>query len=184
MAAQVTGVESTILLWIHRFATPALDAVFRFSNLFGLFPVCTAVVAAMVVRHIWRGERKEALLWLTIGVATAVVPEVIKHLVARPRPTLWPVIVHASGFSFPSGHAVAGAAFYPLMGWDLLRRRAISAQIGYAIGAVFGIFVGCGRLYLGVHWPSDVLAGWFLGFLQSGAAVVWLARRSQESALR
>jgi membrane-associated phospholipid phosphatase len=148
MAAQVTGVESTILLWIHRLATPALDAVFRFSNLFGLFPVCTAVVAAMVVRHIWRGERKEALLWLT------------------------------------SGHAVAGAAFYPLMGWDLLRRRAISAQIGYAIGAVFGIFVGCGRLYLGVHWPSDVLAGWFLGFLQSGAAVVWLARRSQESASR
>jgi membrane-associated phospholipid phosphatase len=35
-----------------------------------------------------------------------------------------------------------------------------------------------------VHWPSDVLAGWFLGFLQSGAAVVWLARRSQESASR
>jgi membrane-associated phospholipid phosphatase len=180
----VNGVESTILLWIHRFATPALDGAFRFSNLFGLFPVCTAVVAAMVVRHMWRGERREALLWLMIGVGTAVVPEVIKHLVARPRPMLWPVIVHASGLSFPSGHAVAGAAFYPLMGWDLLRRRAVLARVGYAIGAAFAVFVGVGRLYLGVHWPTDVLAGWLLGFLQSGAVIAWLARHPRASRSR
>jgi undecaprenyl-diphosphatase len=168
--------EVRFLLWIHGFASPFLDTVFRFSDLFGLLPVCTAAVAAMVAWHLVRGERRAALVWILLGVTTAAVPELIKHFVARPRPELWPTIVHASGYSFPSGHAVAGGAFYPLVGRSLLSRSAGASRVGYAMGAVFGLFVGFGRLYLGVHWPTDVLAGWALGFALSWAATAWLAR--------
>ena len=168
--------EVPILLWIHGFATPVLDAAFHFSNLFGLFPVCTAAVAAMVAWHLVRGERRQALVWILVGVTTATVPELIKHFVARPRPELWPTIVHVSGYSFPSGHAVAGGAFYPLVGWVLLSRSVNASRVGYALGALFGLFVGFGRLYLGVHWPTDVLVGWVLGFALSGVATVWLVR--------
>lgn len=169
--------ETTILLWIHGLASPALDAAFRFSNLFGLFTVCTAVVTAMVAWHALRGEREAAFAWLLVGLASSLLPELVKQLAERPRPSLWPTIVHATGYSFPSGHAVASAAFYPLLGWDLLRGSQAAGRVGFALGALFATFVGLGRLYLGVHWPSDVLVGWLLGFVMSGLAVAFLARR-------
>ncbi len=173
--------EAMILLWIHGFAAPPLDLAFGFSNWFGLFPLCTAVVTVMVVRHVLRRERTEAVVWVLVGLTAAIVPELIKLAAERPRPELWQTIVHASGFSFPSGHAMASAAFYPLVGWILLRRNRIAGWVGYGLGAVFALFVGFGRLYLGVHWPTDVLAGWLLGFTQSGVALAWLNRHAQRS---
>jgi membrane-associated phospholipid phosphatase len=176
--------EAKILLWIHGFADPIVDRAFLFSDLFGLFPVCAVLVAAMALWHLLRRERREALAWVVIGVATLAFPEIIKRLVARPRPELWETLVHASGYSFPSGHAVASATFYPLLGWTVFRGRRAASRLGFGAGALFAIYVGVGRLYLGVHWPTDVLAGWLLGFIQSGLAVVWLARHSSDRAAR
>jgi membrane-associated phospholipid phosphatase len=173
--------EERILLWIHSFASPVLDQAFLFSNLFGLLPICATLVTAMVVYHLLRKERREALVWMAVGLVTFALPELIKYATARPRPALWETLIHPSGFSFPSGHAVASAAFYPLLGWVLLRRRGAAAGVGYAVGALFALFVGLGRLYLGVHWPSDVLAGWLLGFAQSAPAIAWLRKQSYRS---
>jgi undecaprenyl-diphosphatase len=68
---------------------------------------------------------------------------------------------------------MAGAALYPLLGWLALRGRNLGGA-GYALGLAVGVFVGLGRLYVGVHWPSDVLAGWALGAALSLGAVRWL----------
>jgi len=103
----------------------------------------------------------------------AVVPEIVKAVVARPRPTLWPWLLTPSGSSFPSGHAVAGAALYPFLGWLLLRCRG-RGLVGYLLGLAVGVLIGLGRLYAGVHWPSDVLAGWTLGAALSLGAIRWL----------
>jgi membrane-associated phospholipid phosphatase len=176
--------EIKILLWIHSFATPLLDKIFLFSNLFGLFPVCAVVVTAIVLWHLFRREWREALAWVVIGTATLAVPEIIKRLVARPRPELWETLVHASGYSFPSGHAVASATFYPLLGWDVFRRRRAASRRAFTAGALFAIYVGVGRLYLGVHWPTDVVAGWLLGFTQSGLVIAWLTRHWTDRAAR
>jgi undecaprenyl-diphosphatase len=171
--------ETRILLWIHGFASPALDRVFLFSNLFGLLPVCATLVVAIVVYHLLREERREALAWVVVGLTTFAIPELIKYATARPRPELWATLIHPSGPSFPSGHAVASATFYPLLGWELLTGGRIPPWIGYAAGALFALFVGLGRLYLRVHWPSDVVGGWVLGFAQSALAVACL--RTQEA---
>jgi undecaprenyl-diphosphatase len=110
---------------------------------------------------------------VAVGAAAALLPELLKLVAARPRPALWPWLLPTSGYSFPSGHAVAGAALYPLLGWLLLRGRGLG-RTGYALGLAVGVFVGLGRLYVGVHWPSDVLAGWALGAALSLGAVRWL----------
>lgn len=165
--------EADLLLWIHARASPALDAVARFSWALGALRFCAPAVLLLVAWHLGRRERREALAWVAVGVAAALVPEIAKAIVARPRPALWSWLVPTSGYAFPSGHAVAGAALYPLLGWLALRGRGRGGA-GYALGLAVGVFVGLGRLYVGVHWPSDVLAGWALGAALSLGAVRWL----------
>lgn len=165
--------ETDILLWIHRHAAPPLDAAFRFSWLLGALGFCSPLVLLAAAWHLARRERREALAWLAVGAAAALLPELVKAAAARPRPTLWPWLIPTSGFSFPSGHAVAGTALYPLLGWLALRARGLG-RAGYALGLAVGVFVGVGRLYVGVHWPSDVVASWAIGAALSLAAVRWL----------
>lgn len=84
-----------------------------------------------------------------------------------PRLGAWPPLEGPGGHSFPSGHALASATFYPLLAAELARRRPELKGLAYACGVGLPAFIGVGRLYLGVHWPSDVLAGWTLGALQA-----------------
>ncbi len=88
-----------------------------------------------------------------------------KHLIARPRPPLVAALVTESGFSFPSGHSFVAVSFYGLVTYFVVRAapgwwRKVTTVIGGAslIGAV-----GFSRVYLGAHWPSDVLAGFTAG---------------------
>jgi undecaprenyl-diphosphatase len=166
--------DATILTWIHGHSHPVLDVLFRFSNELGTFPFCASLVVLMTLWHVARNERREALAWLVLGLTIAGVVGLLKGVTDRPRPTLWPHLVAVSGSSFPSGHATAGAALFPLLGWIALRARPRGRVVGWALGVGVGIFVGVGRLYLGVHWPSDVLAGWALGAALSAGAIAWL----------
>jgi undecaprenyl-diphosphatase len=148
-------VEADLLLWVHSLSSPALDAGARIGWAMGVFRYCAPVVLLLIGWHLGRRERREALA-------------------GRPRPTLWPWLIPTSGYSFPSGHAVAGAALYPLLGWLVLRSRG-RGPAGYVLGLAVGAFIGLGRLYAGVHWPSDVLAGCALGAALSLGAVRWLS---------
>jgi membrane-associated phospholipid phosphatase len=165
--------EERLLLTIHAHASPLLDALFRASHLLGSLPTCALVVLALVAWHAARGERRQALVWLGAGLATLLLLEGIKPLVARARPdlwprlTTWPTLEGPGSFSFPSGHALASATFYPLLASELARRRPGSKRLAYACAIALAAFIGFGRLYLGVHWPSDVLAGWALGSIQA-----------------
>ena len=165
--------EADILLWIHGRAQPALDTATWVGWALGVLRFCAPAVLLAIAWHLSRRERREALAWLAVGASAAVLPELVKAMVARPRPTLWVWLIPASGYSFPSGHAVAGAALYPLLGWLALRGRG-RGRLGYGLGLAIGVFVGLSRLYAGVHWPSDVLAGWALGAALSLGAVRWL----------
>jgi undecaprenyl-diphosphatase len=127
-----------------------------------------ALVLLAAAWHRRRGERREALAWLIVGLTTLVLFASMKPVFARPRPDLWPRLVEATGYSFPSGHALVSATFYPLLSWLTFRLRRTAFAI---VGLGLPLFVGFGRLYLGVHWPSDVLAGWALGTLQALATI-------------
>jgi membrane-associated phospholipid phosphatase len=172
--------DELILHWLHDLSSPTLDAAFLVSNALGLGIICVPLVLAMTGWHLLRREKREAGAWLLVGLATWSLMELTKAAVGRPRPILWPRLVEVSGFSFPSGHALAGMSLYPLLGWIALRSRPGWQWAGFAGGVLVGLFIGVGRLYLGVHWPSDVVVGWALGLALSVCAVAWL-RRSHSS---
>lgn len=168
--------EAGVLLWIHRHASVPLDIVFVFSHAIGTLTFLVPFVLLIVAWHTRRGERREAWTWVVVGLTTFALQEGVKALVARPRPELWPRLVETGGYAFPSGHALAAATFYPLLAWILTRTRPRLRLPALGAGVAVALLVGFGRLYLGVHWPSDVLGGWLLGGLQCGAAIVWLSR--------
>jgi len=100
----------------------------------------------------------------TIGLAS-VGNEALKALVARARPEILEPIVVEHGFSFPSGHAALGMVAYGVLGVFVSRSR-LPPAVRRAIVVVLGILVfliGISRIWLGVHYPTDVLAGWTAG---------------------
>jgi undecaprenyl-diphosphatase len=126
--------------------------------------VLTAVVALVLA------ARREWLLgwWLVVTVAgSAVLSTVVKVSLERMRPDSAGELTSAHGFSFPSGHTQAATVTYVsvvlVVGWQLLRpSRAARVTSVVAVTLVVGA-VGLSRIYLGAHWPSDVLGGWLSG---------------------
>ncbi|MFD9268840.1 phosphatase PAP2 family protein [Streptomyces goshikiensis] len=135
----------------------------------GPFPYVCAAAAGVIAG---RGTRER--LWgaaaalLFLGFAQAARFGVL-HLIGRPRPALadWATVAH--DHSFPSGHTTASALAAGLLAWALLRRAGpAAAAIPCVILAGWAVAVGLTRIYLGVHWPTDVLAGWLY-------ALTWFA---------
>jgi len=112
------------------------------------------------------------------GVAAGTI---LKDVFQRPRPDLVPYSVYVSGASFPSGHSMMSAVTYLTLGALLARsqeRKRVKAY--FLLVAIFlTVSVGVTRVYLGVHWPTDVLAGWTAGSVW--ALLCWLAARQLQS---
>ena len=164
--------EASILRAIHAHASPSRDGLFVLSHQLGTFWFCAPLVLVVAWLHRRRGETRAARVWVLTGLLTWVIQELVKRVVARPRPDLWLRLVATGSFSFPSGHALASAALYPLLAWDLTRTKPRAARIAALAAAVaLSLFIGFGRLYLGVHWPTDVAAGWAIGAVQAVLAI-------------
>jgi len=129
--------------------------------------------------YLWIRRQHRAGWVLLAGVlGAALMSQLLKQAFDRPRPDLVPHMAEVYSASFPSGHAMMSAATYLLLGLMLAhvhRGRRVRAYI-VTVSVVVALLVGVSRVYMGVHWPTDVLAGWALGALW--AIVVWtLAHR-------
>jgi len=123
------------------------------------------------------GKRRAALLVLIAVGGGLLWASVLKHGFERPRPELVPHGSYVYTSSFPSGHSTMAAATYLTLGALLARvqrrRRVKAFLLGFAV--LITLLVGVSRVYLGVHWPTDVLAGWTLGGVW--ALICWLLAR-------
>ena len=104
----------------------------------------------------------------------------LKQLFQRPRPDIVPHLREVMTMSFPSGHALTSAVVYLTLGALLMRvaKRRLTKWFCMGIAMLATFLVGASRVYLGVHYPTDVLAGWLVGF--SWALLCWLIERSLE----
>ncbi len=123
------------------------------------------------------GKKHMALFVCGAVLGGLAVSTILKDVFQRPRPDLVPYSVYVSGASFPSGHSMMSAVTYLTLGALLARsqeRKRLKAY--FLLVAMFLSFaVGVSRVYLGVHWPTDVLAGWTAGAVW--ALLCWLAAR-------
>lgn len=146
--------------------------------------VLTLMTVAAALYLLLDGKR-HAALFVILAIASGItISFLLKSGFDRPRPDLVPhgSIVYTS--SFPSGHSMMSAVVYLTLGTLLARiqaRRRIKAYLLF-LAALVTVAVGVSRIYLGVHWPSDVLAGWAAGAAWAmawWALAVWLQRRGR-----
>ena len=159
------GFDRRILLSIHQWATPPLDslmlAVTRLEN-------PEWVMSVVIITLVWFGlkRRYSEMGMFTIALAGAFVLNTgMKLIFAKPRPELWPRLIPETSFSFPSGHALGSMVLYGVLAYLLSRLFPQKSSIFYGISAVVIGAIGISRLYLGVHWPTDIFAGYSVGFL-------------------
>lgn len=147
------------LLLANAMRSPWLDAAFQgltwFGSLLVLLPL--AMMAAVLL---WRrGHRVEARFLIVALIGAAVIARLVKHLVQRPRPDLFPALVSETALSFPSAHALQSAAFAAAVLLILLRLGIRNwTKVALLLGAL-ELIVCTSRVYLQVHYPSDVIAG-------------------------
>jgi undecaprenyl-diphosphatase len=123
--------------------------------------------------------KKTHMMWFMVGAITsgALISFLLKQIYARPRPNIVPHLSIVQTSSFPSGHSMLAAVVYLTLG-SLLAVVMPNAQLKVYVLFVAGmltLFVGASRVYLGVHYPTDVLAGWLAGLVW--ALVCWLIAR-------
>jgi membrane-associated phospholipid phosphatase len=160
-----SAADTWILLHLHALASPAADVIMRGLTFFGSAPVVIPLVIVTLVWCLRRGERQLAA-WLAIVALVAEATNVaLKLCFVRARPALWPGALHLDSYSFPSGHSMSAAATLGMIA-VVVARLAPRLRLAVAIVAPLVILgIGLSRMYLGVHWPSDVLAGFAAGSL-------------------
>jgi undecaprenyl-diphosphatase len=144
-----------------------LEEMMRDFTALGSTGVLTVMVLA-IAGFLAMTRKGHAALFVLVSVAGGVlISQVTKWAYARPRPDLVPHGAEVFSASFPSGHSMMSAVVYLTLGALLARTqsdRAVKAYI-LAVAVMLTALVGVSRVYLGVHWPTDVLAGWALGGL-------------------
>jgi len=167
------GGDRAIERFVVQQRTRTLTDIFRLMTHLGGVGVVAPLGVAVVLLLAWR---RHIVLAFGVVVATggvAVITAVTKLLVARSRPPIRLQLVSAHGAAFPSGHSAESVVCYGVLAWIVIQlslSRAI--RVSACVAAVMiALAVGVSRLYLGVHWASDVVSGWFVGIAWLGVTI-------------
>lgn len=159
--------DANVLLSIRSLERSWLDPIMVSITTIGdprvLLVICVVLSVILILRH----YEAEAMTIAIAGFGALGLNFVLKNLFARTRPALWSRIVDVTNYSFPSGHAMLSMVIYGLLGY-LLATQFYRWRVAIAtISTLLILLIGFSRLYLGVHWPTDVIAGY-------AAGLVWL----------
>lgn len=172
--------DRPILLFVHSHANAVLDATMIFFTRAGSAAVLIPFDILVFLYILRRRERTHAMFWVLAVGGAALLNTFAKHVFARVRPDFWISLLPETTFSFPSGHAMQSMAVVAglvALTWHGRLRWPVAL-----IGVCFVFLVGLSRVYLGVHFPSDILAGWMASLAWTiGLSVlfkdVWQPRR-------
>lgn len=177
-------IDEALLLLFRSAADPSdplgpawVEELVRDITALGSLGVIGLITLAAVVWLLLTRAHGMALLLVLAVVGGVLLSTLLKTGFDRPRPDLVPHATRVMTASFPSGHAMVATVAYLTLGAMLARaqRRRRDKLFFVLLAVLLALLVGLSRIYLGVHWPSDVAAGWAAG--SAWALLVWLAAR-------
>jgi membrane-associated phospholipid phosphatase len=172
---------------IHARATPTglrlFDAITQLGS-----PVTLGIVAAVGAVLLWlAGRRTLTIGWVAAFAGAVLLDEVLKRAVHRTRPAYGAAYLHGQSFSFPSGHAMGSIVAYGILAYVLTHRAypgRVPRGVIYALAAAIVLLVGLSRVYIGVHYPSDVVGGWAAGSAWLAICITGVGIAERRSASR
>ena len=160
--------DRAVLLWIDANVPDWLDGPMLFFTALGYYWVVLPLLAVAVLGFYFLRWRLSAVVLIVSTAGSVVLTTVLKAVFRRARPELFDSGYTASFYSFPSGHATVAVGFYGALTLMLaFHLRGAARWAVVAFGTLVVLLIGFSRLYLGVHYPTDVLAGYL-------AAPLWL----------
>jgi undecaprenyl-diphosphatase len=182
-AGETQGIDSRILLAMRQPAglapmgSPAFQQAARDITALGSL-VVLGLITFIACAFLALDGKTHMAFFVCLSVTGGITASsLLKELFQRPRPDLVPYAVSVSGTSFPTGHSMMSAVTFLTLGALLAssqKRRRLKAYF-LLLATLLTVMVGLSRIYLGVHWPTDVLAGWTAGAVW--ALLCWLAAR-------
>ena len=160
MEAETLGFDTAVLTMIHKIANPTLNGLFLgVTNLAGAVFI-GIITIALAVGFYMRHEIYNSLYILLTLCGTIFLNTTLKIFFKRTRPDLWSLLVVEKSYSFPSGHAMISMALALTL--IVLTYYSRARWFSIILGAFYVVLIGFSRLYLGVHFPTDILGGWLI----------------------
>lgn len=168
LEGETQSFDESVLLWIDAHFPAWMEAPMRFFTAIGYYRVVAPLLAVAMILFIWKGWRHSAVLLAVSTLGGMFLTTVLKAVFQRERPDLIASGYDAGFFSFPSGHATMAVGFYGALTLILAYRTSgASRWLIAGAGLATMLLIGLSRMYLGVHYPTDVLAGYL-------SAPLWL----------
>jgi membrane-associated phospholipid phosphatase len=157
--------DTTFLLWIHQFANPVADQVMLAITQLGN-PNVVIPIAIITLIFLWLDRHySKAKFFALACLGGAILNAGLKLVFSKPRPALWQRLIVETSYSFPSGHALGSLVLYGAIAYLGTAYYPRFAGLIYGGAIALTVLIGFSRLYLGVHWPTDILAGYGIGAL-------------------
>jgi membrane-associated phospholipid phosphatase len=172
--------------YLHAHATPDLTTFFLIVTALGSIEVIVLLGVVVAAFLTWRRRWLFLGSWLAAVAGSAVLNQLLKGLFERPRPHFEHPLLVETSYSFPSGHAMESFVVYGMLAYfAVLALRTWESRVGVVLGAaLLVVLIGFSRMYLGVHYFSDVIAGYAAGGVWLSALItgVETIRRSRKEA--
>lgn len=176
------GYDRSIMVWLHGHESPGMTTTMTAATELGGL-VAVPIIAVLGAGLLWwRGRRRDAALLAATVIGATLINTVLKAVFQRERPDFWEHLVVENSYSFPSGHAMASMSLAAAL--VVIARPSRWRWPAVVLGAVYVLVVGLSRVYLGVHFPSDILAGWCVALLWATLVVMVLDGASRRRARR
>ncbi|HED04685.1 MAG TPA: phosphatase PAP2 family protein [Candidatus Fraserbacteria bacterium] len=174
--------DLTILQTIHRDLPAGWESLMKAITALGSFKNLGGLLIIILLVLLWRRRWRIARFLAVTGLLTPVFIEGLKLAFHRARPHLWPAPFEAS-YSFPSGHALGSLVIYGVLAYLVDKTWPRWRPAIWSVYLVLVLTIGFSRLYLGVHWPTDILGGWAAGGLLLFGLIYWREGRYRLPAL-
>lgn len=194
---QELAFDTVIREWFYSIRRPWLTEVVKGITFMGNTETIVAICILLLILPLIKGKaglritKKIGIPIAAVAIVGSAINKTIKHTMLRPRPDVSLHLIEQGGWSFPSGHSISGLLLYGFLAWLIIMyaerssvaenaegadvvpadRRNLFANIAVVILTLLWIGIGLSRIYLGVHYPTDVLGGWTLGMVVMMIAV-------------
>lgn len=166
--------DTAIRNYVHGFSNPTLTSVMQAASFLGSTLFLVLLGTALVAGFLIYKHRRRAIIFTITTLGASILIWTLKHIYRRPRPEAFFNTILPSSDSFPSGHSLGSFCFYGALAAIIINRtESLKLQILVFISAAALILlIGISRVYLGVHYPSDVIAGFVIGFIWVTTAAI------------